>query len=995
LLFRQFYPINIFIVVSSLLFANYPASVLAQNIENIHLEPAPAWVIQYETGPLDDVPTDEVSNGLHYHMVDNQIQVSQSGERVSYSRYVETIINQSGLETSSQLNFRFDPSYQKLVLHSLFILRDGQRLDQLQSAKKSILNTESELKRQIYNGSLTLNVLISDLQVGDTLDYSYTRFGANPVYRDSFSYQRNINWGMPLNIQHLRILWGKSNPLFVTPINANPEVLQNQLGDYTEYQISIYKAEVQDTPTQMPNWYDPYSSIYFSESKTWNDVVAWAEPWYIFDAHSSVKDVAQTIKREYSEESEQIVAALKYTQEQIRYVGLEMGTNSHVPTAPEETLKLKYGDCKDKASLLIAILAELGIEAFPALVDTEYTKLLSKMPPAANLFNHVLVSLRYQDQQFWLDPTLINQHGDLANIYQPDYGLALVLKSGEQGLTSMAGLTAGTYSHTTEKYSIPEKHEDVVKLLVTTHYSGKDTLEILDRIEQDGKNKVADSYEVYYQRAYPKLESTSPMLLDVDGTQGIVSINETYDITDFWKMGDEHYEVDYYPTDIRDAVFKPKQAQRNAPLSIKYPNNIQNHFEIKFEEKGWDFADEQFAEDNPFFSFHKTVTFDDNTLYIKFDYTAKQDHIAADQIDKYLTARDNLRGEAYFGIIKYADKKASDNATPFIDYEITALHIIIALYVFGLGFIVISWRLESRERPIFNDSEYYPISLMKFMILSIGTMGIYEVYWCYRNWHGIKAKTNSDIMPIARGIFAIIWFYPLFNALKKDSETRFDKNKVLFPLIAMVFAAVYVVVSYATSFSNHVIWTILSLLTAFLFVPLVTYVNSLNQQAESAIKYNSKWRIRQVLALVLCIPLLTYVLAIETPFLPGDAVRTESQILDSDLKFMYRKQVLPANETIHYFYSDAVFSIRDDGNGFTDQRAFSFWQDDNDGFELETASYDQIKNIEVEYGEDAETNTIITIKRQDSSEFMLFVSTVDGGDKLFFNKLNSLWKKHK
>jgi hypothetical protein len=138
-----------------------------------------------------------------------------------------------------------------------------------------------------------------------------------------------------------------------------------------------------------------------------------------------------------------------------------------------------------------------------------------------------------------------------------------------------------------------------------------------------------------------------------------------------------------------------------------------------------------------------------------------------------------------------------------------------------------------------------------------------------------------------------------------------------------------------------------------------------------------------VVALILCVPLVTYVLAIETPFLPGDSVRTESQMLDSDLKLLYRKQVLPASETIQYFYSDAFLSILDDGNGFTNERVFSYWLVDLEGFQLEVASFDQVKNIEVEYSEDKDSNTIITIKRKDSTEFTLFVSTVERGDNFF------------
>ncbi|GAC21779.1 DUF3857 domain-containing transglutaminase family protein [Paraglaciecola arctica] len=973
----------------------YQKAGVAENAQDINLEPAPTWVIYYDVGAIDDIPTDEVSNGLHYHMVDNQIQVTKTGERTAYTRYVETIVNQSGLESSSQLNFNFDPSYQRFALNSLFILRDGQRLDRLQSAKKSLLNTESELKKQIYNGSLTLNVLMSDLQVGDTLDYSYTRYGANPVYRNSFSYGRNINWSVPLNIQHLRVLWGKSKPLFVTPINATPTINKNELGEFTEYQITQLKPQMVVTPSQLPAWYDAYSSIYFSESENWSDVVNWAKPLYQFAIHSSVKKVADDIQSQYPDQSAQIVAALKYVQENIRYVGLEMGANSHVPTAPEETLKLKYGDCKDKVSLLIAILAALDIQAFPALVDTEYTKLLKDRPPAANLFNHVIVSLNYQGKQIWLDPTLINQTGSLSNLYQPDYGYALVLKSSEDKLTSMAGPSDGSYTHITENYFIPKKHEQKVKLSVATQYSGEKLLNTLGRLERDGKKKVADNYEIYYQKAFPSLVSVGEMTVSVDDKEGTVSINEQYEIEHYWRTGDEHYEADYYPTEVRDAVFKPEQIIRTAPLALAFPNNINNHFEVTFESDGWDFDDEEFVEDNPFFSFHKTISFKANTLKLEFDYRAKVDHVAAEQLDDYLAARDRLIDEAYFGLLKYIKSEVSDNQATVEDEKLfSALQIIIVIYALGLLFIIMSWVSESRKRPEFADSHFYPMSGLKFLILGVGTMGLYDIYWTYRNWHAVKSKNNTDIMPIARGIFSPIWFYPLFSVLRKDSIERFAKNKVMFPLIAIIFAVAYLTITFASSYSEHLLVSVLGLLTPLLFMPFVLYINSINNKSDGAYKYNSQWKLRQVVALILCVPLVAYTLALETPFLPGDSVRTESQLLDGDLKFLYRKQVLPANETIQYFYSDAFLSIRDDGNGFTNQRVFSYWLDEHEGFQLEVASYDQIKNIEVEYGVD-DSNTVITIKRRDSSDFMLFVSTIDGGDKLFFNMLNKLWKKNK
>jgi hypothetical protein len=49
----------------------------------------------------------------------------------------------------------------------------------------------------------------------------------------------------------------------------------------------------------------------------------------------------------------------------------------------------------------------------------------------------------------------------------------------------------------------------------------------------------------------------------------------------------------------------------------------------------------------------------------------------------------------------------------------------------------------------------------------------------------------------------------------------------------------------------------------------------------------------------------------------------------------------------------------------------------------------------VKYAEKSDANTVITITRTDDSTFMLFVSAVEGGDKLFVNTLKAQWEKAK
>ncbi len=955
--------------------------------DDIHIETTPEWVNIRSIPPVDQIPIDDISNGVFFRLVDNQIKVSNNGHRSSYARYVETAVNQVGIDNISQLNIDFDPNYQRLALNSLFIIRDGQHIDKLQSAKISLLTLEEDLEVQIYNGSLTLNVLIDDVREGDTLDYSYTREGVNPIYKGIFSFTRTLNWSIPIHDQYVRLLWGKSKQLFITTRNIEPIINKIQQGRFTEYQVHMHDAKTIEVANELPNWYDPYGVIYFSENENWGEVVKWAEPLYQENGiHPSITMIADGIKQQSSNQSEQITLALKFVQKQIRYVGLEMGVNSHLPTPSHETLELRYGDCKDKTVLLIAILKALNIDTHPALVDTKETKLLAEKPPAVNRFNHVIVTLEHNGERLWLDPTLGFQEGPLSSLFQPNYGFALIVKSGQETLTTMESDIKNSSIHLSEQYFIPENVNTAVPFKVITVYQGNKARQMNNKIDKDGKKELSQNYTAYYQRTYPKLVTQSEMEINSDNASGILTLKEYYSIESFWTKKDTDYGITFYANEVRDAVYKPEQIKRNSPLWFKYPNNITNQIQVEFAEDGWSFDNKEFIEDNAFFKFIAKTTFIDKTLTLTFDYSAKSDHIPHDQIDSYLDARERLFKKSYYGLTKFGD-----NTNEVSESEWSWLNILITVYLLGLLIITIDWRWESKNRPLFTDACFYPISKFKFMMLSIASLGLYLNYWMYRNWKTIKQEQNSEIMPIARGIFSLFWFYPLFNILKEDSIERFKENKVLAIYLAFIFALLYFLLSTLSSYIEHIILFILVILSPLLFFPFVTYINSLNANDKKALLYNSEWHLRHTITVLLSIPLFTFIFASETPLLPSDSVVTEADIMPSDMEFIYNKKIVPIDEKINYFYSDAILTVRDEGNGFTDNTVFSYWLDDNEQFLSEKVAFENIKGIKVKFAENDKSNTIITITRTDDSNFLLVVSTIDKGDKLFVEKLKEIW----
>jgi hypothetical protein len=88
----------------------------------------------------------------------------------------------------------------------------------------------------------------------------------------------------------------------------------------------------------------------------------------------------------------------------VRYTGVEFGEAAIVPTAPTETLRRGYGDCKDKATLLVALLRAAGLNANVALLDSGLGTDIDADLPGMGVFNHAIVYLA-ADSPMWIDAT--------------------------------------------------------------------------------------------------------------------------------------------------------------------------------------------------------------------------------------------------------------------------------------------------------------------------------------------------------------------------------------------------------------------------------------------------------------------------------------------------------------------------------------------------------------------------------------------------------------
>ena len=86
-----------------------------------------------------------------------------------------------------------------------------------------------------------------------------------------------------------------------------------------------------------------------------------------------------------------------------------------------------------------------------------------------------------------------------------------------------------------------------------------------------------------------------------------------------------------------------------------------------------------------------------------------------------------------------------------------------------------------------NTSAYFSVSPFKLALMSICTVGVYNLYWFYKNWIHIKNQLGLDINPAWRTIFAPLWAYSLFDFI----QDKANKGKLGLSIYPGPLAVVY------------------------------------------------------------------------------------------------------------------------------------------------------------------------------------------------------------
>lgn len=967
----------------------------------INISNTPAWVKPLTVPERISYPQAQIQNGIFYLLLDVQVHATPSQPTATFQHYAEHIVNQNGVEENSQINISYDPAYQTLQLHSLAVIRNGKPIDKIHSAAMKILQREDEMNNLIYNGEHTLNIILDDVRVGDTIEYSYTRSGSNPVYQNIFGFSHYLNWSVPVGQLQLRVLWEKPNRLHYKLMNSALTMAEHKAPRGMEYLLTDTNVAPIQKEDSTPDWFDPWASVSFSELDNWQDVARWGLSLYdsVWVSNNELDTVVENIRNTSDSDEERISKALRFVQDEIRYLGIELGENSHKPSAAFETFQRRYGDCKDKTVLLITLLRKLGIDAHPALVNTDLSFTLADQLPGTRAFDHVITYVSHNGQQWWLDPTRTYQHGLINYVHQPDFGMALVLSPQTTGLQAMNPNNAHYGLEVTDRFVLSLDTSAPVLFSTSSVYEGWNAERQRNQLASLGQAKLQKQYLEFFQYYYPQVQVRQDFVIKDDTRENRLAITEYYNIHDFWedKTEQRKFTASFYPNALSSYLDIPDEPSRQQPLYLTHPQHISQAIEIQFADDNWSFDNETFKEENPFFTFGFSVKFNKSAkmLKLRYEYLANTEHVPAEVYPNYVKALKKVQDYLSYGIYQnYPDNVAAAPADSETDTGTTAswwqnldYTTILMGYVFAYLLVFILWRIEQWRRPFQGESLYYPVTLPKFIFMWIASLGLYPMYWFYRNFRYIRDQQKTAIMPVPRGIFYYLWYFNLWQSLQQDNAARFEASHLPAKSIAAVLAVLFFIA--AIMMRQTLFWIPCLAVSAALCLPLANYILFINRDHPEAVHHFSRWRPRHVLLALLSAPLLVLSLGQELGFMPNSVVINGDRLWQRDIKQMQRQGIIRPGDDIQYFYSDGFLSVMEDGNGITQRHVFSYWKEDDGSLSSETANFEDIADIEVTKGNALGENTVVSIKRRDGSDFVIFLAVDEGGDKRFIKALKA------
>lgn len=545
--------------------------------DRVAVAPPEDWVKQREVDF-----TAEDTEGFPVFLLDEQYHASL---HQYYKRLAQRLETRKAIHQLGQWRLDFDPRDQRVVIHSLRVVRDGVPVEHAQPERFRFLQRETSMEWLRIDGLITLMVVLEDVRVGDVIDASYT-IHTTPVFlKDRSSVFSVVPTEGALQAYHLSVRFPSGRAMRWKSNDKEFAPAINQAGTETEWSWTKEKYRFKEHEANVPAWHFTGTWVQVTDCVSWGEVAsevasAWQEDMdapEFADALAKINASAQT-------PLERANQAITLVQDEIRYLFVTGALGGRVPARPGSVLRRRYGDCKDKSFLLVHLLRHLGLKAWPVLVHTQLCHGVEQLLPSPGAFNHVIVKYELEGQTRWVDATIAMQGGGALDRLVPDYRVGLPLGPEVTGLDPIPQLPRKDEKYELrEAFSLDSRPGHPSVLNVSIRATGVHAEELRGNFANLGQDGVARNRETFYRQLFSDLQRSGAIQWEDDRVRNEFKLTESFDVHNAinFQPDGKTCIFQYYTHRVRSILGIIQTGKRNHPYALPYPCNIEHSIEVE------------------------------------------------------------------------------------------------------------------------------------------------------------------------------------------------------------------------------------------------------------------------------------------------------------------------------------------------------------------------------------------------------------------------------
>jgi len=324
------------------------------------------------------------------------------------------IQSEAGVERFGQLVFDYSSANEKLDMDYVRVRKaDGTVVN---AAVSDIQDLTAPVAREapVYTDLKQKHITVPGLRPGDVLEYHMVWNISTPLAQNQFWLEHYfvtkrlivLDDQLTVNIPAASKVKLKTEPGFDPTIKEDNDrriYLWKHSNLKPDSEEDEKKETEDDAQSEEADEFHPH--VQLTTFQSWEEVGQWyatlQKDRIVPDEKIKVK--AEEVIRGLQTEQDKVKALYEYVAKNFRYVSLSLGQGRYQPHLAADIMVNQYGDCKDKHTLLAAMLASTGLRAYPVLMNS--SRKLDADMPSPGQFDHVITAIPLGNETLWADTT--------------------------------------------------------------------------------------------------------------------------------------------------------------------------------------------------------------------------------------------------------------------------------------------------------------------------------------------------------------------------------------------------------------------------------------------------------------------------------------------------------------------------------------------------------------------------------------------------------------